>query len=79
MEEWSGGGYYDEEKNKPNLYQRVSTHKQKELSHSMDFANVDMMWAIKNAQSCLKKINTIEARSKIEMKKYGSTSVICSP
>ena len=49
MEEWIGGKP-DKEEKKPSFYQRVSSLKQKELRHSMSFADVDMMKTIKNAQ-----------------------------
>lgn len=73
--EIEGEGYYgDREEIKPNFYQRVSALKQRELSRGMDFAKVEMNKQIRKAQECLKKINTIETRSKIEMEKYGNTS-----
>ncbi len=74
MEEWIGGKP-DKEEKKPNFYQRVSSLKQKELRHSMSFANVDMMKTLKSAQNCLIKIDTVESRSKIEMEKFNNSSV----
>lgn len=69
------GGYIpDEGINKPNHYQKISEKKQRELSHSIKFAQTEMNKHLVKAQSCLKKVNTVITRSKIEMEKYGNTS-----
>lgn len=73
--EIEGGSFYDEnDKRKPNLYQKISALKQKKLSRSINFAEAEMNDTIKKAQDCLKKVNTVETRSKIEKEKFGNTS-----
>lgn len=68
------GGYIPSEENKSYHYQKVSEAKQKDLSRSMKFAKIEMNKHLVKAQSCLKKVNTVETRSKIEMVRYGNTS-----
>lgn len=69
------GGYFPDDRiSKPNHYQKVSEKKQKSLSRSMRFAQIEMNKQLVKAQDCLKKVNTVETRSKIEMEKYGNTS-----
>lgn len=68
------GGYIPSDENRHNHYQKVSEVKQRDLSRSMRFAQIDMNKHLVNAQNCLKKVDTVETRSKIEMEKYGNTS-----
>ena len=69
------GGYIPlGKKKKKSHYQKVSEAKQKKLFRGMKFVQIEMDRQLAKAQNCLKRINTIEARSKIEMKKYGHTS-----
>ena len=70
-----GGGYYSSHKTKKaNLYQKKSARLQQDLARSMNFASTDMNDQLKKAQSCLKKVNTVETRLKIELERYDSTS-----
>ena len=76
MEDW-GSGYPEDDKS-PKLYQRISGILQDDLEHSMDFTKTDMMKSMKNAQRSLKKVITVETRSKIELEKYKNTTTNCS-
>lgn len=72
MEEWCGGGPYEEEKT--SLSQKISTKKKFDIYGSLKAMDKDMMVAMKIAQENLKKINTINKMTSIDMKKYNSTS-----
>ena len=55
-------------------YQKVSLLFQKKFNSDTKYTENDMMEIIGKAQSCLKQIDTIKTRSKIEMDKYGNTT-----
>jgi hypothetical protein len=72
MEEWCGGGPYEEEKT--SLSQKISTKKKFDIYGSLKAMDKDMITAMKIAQENLKKINTINKMTSIDRKKYNSTS-----
>lgn len=72
MEEWCGGGPYEEEKT--SLSQKISTKKKFDIYGSLKAMDKDMMTAMKIAQENLKKISTINKMTSIDWKKYNSTS-----
>ncbi|MBR4618306.1 MAG: hypothetical protein IKO49_03275 [Bacilli bacterium] len=65
--------YKSEEKNL-NPYQKASLLIQKKFNRDTKYTQYDMMETIEKAQSCLKQIDTIKTRSKIEMSEYGNTT-----
>ena len=55
-------------------YQKASLLFQKKFNTDTKYTENDMMEIIGKAQNCLKEIDTIKTRSKIEMDKYGNTT-----
>lgn len=60
---------------KPTMYQRISMLKQKYYDRKIELFNDDIVKTITNAQKCLKKIDSIETRSDIEMQRYQNTTL----
>ncbi len=66
MEDWCGGGPYEEEKT--SLSQKISTKKKFDIYGSLKAMDKDMMTAMKIAQENLKKISTINKMTSIDRK-----------
>lgn len=67
-------GEYGLEEKKLNSYQKASLLLQKKFNKATNYTESDMMETIGKAQNCLKQIDTIKTRSKIEMYKYQHTT-----
>lgn len=73
MEDWCGGGPYEEDKT--SLAQKISEKKKFDIYGSLKAMDKDMMATMKIAQENLKKISTINKMTSIDKKKYNSTTV----